>query len=262
VTLHHLLSHQSGLPDLMDRPDWSKLRWRDWTLAGLTLDSAAQPLEFQPGERAGYSNAAYNLLGHVVERASGRPFTEHLRIALLDPLGLKNTGWDDGSVPLATGYAATAEGWARGARRAPRSCSLPARSIRRSTTCWPGAGAARRAGAVAARLRPDDRGADPARYGGVERGGVFQTFGYGLFIGPPGRRVIPGFGDRQFFHTGSWAGFRATAAYQPDCDLTVVVLSNNYQQGGAVLLASQRAVAEALGRPLPTEVYKAPEPAG
>jgi CubicO group peptidase (beta-lactamase class C family) len=35
ITLHHLLTHQSGVPDLMTRRDWSKLRFREWTPARL-----------------------------------------------------------------------------------------------------------------------------------------------------------------------------------------------------------------------------------
>jgi hypothetical protein len=40
--------------------------------------------------------------------------------------------------------------------------------------------------------------------------------------------------------------------YQPDQDITVIVLSNNYHQRDAVFLLSQQGVAEALGRPFPT----------
>lgn len=259
VTLHHLLSHQSGVPDLMTRTNWSKLRWRDWTLPALAADSAALPLEFQPGERGGYSNAAYNLLGLVVERATGRPFAEHLQTALLDPLGLRNIGWDDGAAPLATGYAATADGL--GPRRSSGASVVFSSGALYSTIddmlAW---NRALHGGRV---LSPRSyaqmiAAGDPARYRAVERGGVPQTFGYGLFIGTPGQRVRPAFSDRQIFHTGSWAGFRAFTAYQPDADVTVVVLSNNYEQGGAVLLASQRAMAEALGRPLPVSVAPSP----
>src|SRR3712207_4471447 len=89
----------------MDRPDWSKVRWSKVTPAELTTASARLPLAFAPGERVDYSNAGYNLLGAVVERVTGRPFHEHLRVALLDPLGLKNTGFDDGRTPLAVGYS-------------------------------------------------------------------------------------------------------------------------------------------------------------
>jgi CubicO group peptidase (beta-lactamase class C family) len=263
VTLHHLLSHQSGIPDPVDRPDWGKLRWREWTLPDLVADSAAQKLEFEPGTDAAYSNAGFNILGAVVERASGRPFREHLRTALLDPLGMKNTGWDDGSAPLATGYAATAEGL--GPRRKAGVSVVYAAGALYSTVddmrAWSRALHGGRL--LSARSYAQMTAADPARrYGGVERGGVHQTFGYGLFVGRPGLRVTPGFNDVQLFHTGSWSGFRALATHEPETDLTVVVLSNNYEQGRAVMLAGQRAMAEALGRPLPTAVVPPPAAQG
>ncbi|MOA61784.1 hypothetical protein D3C78_1870080 [compost metagenome] len=62
----------------------------------------------------------------------------------------------------------------------------------------------------------------------------------------------PAVDDKQIYHTGSWAGFRNLVLYQPDADVTVVVLSNNYHQRDLVFMLSQQAMAEALGRPFPT----------
>jgi hypothetical protein len=50
------------------------------------------------------------------------------------------------------------------------------------------------------------------------------------------RQVRPDFLDRQIYHTGSWSGFRNLVTYQPDEDVTVIVLSNNYHQRAAVFL--------------------------
>jgi CubicO group peptidase (beta-lactamase class C family) len=258
VTLHHLLSHTSGVPDLMDRPDWSKRRWAATTPTELTAAAALLPLEFAPGERAGYSNAGYNLLGAVVERATGRPFHQHLRAALLDPLGLKNTGYDDGRTPLVVGYAAGADGPV--AQRASNAGVVFAAGGLFSSLDDLGAWTrALHGGRV---LSPRSyaqmiAATEPERYRARERSGVSQAYGYGLFLGAPGRWVEPGFDDRQIFHTGSWAGFRALVSYQPDARVTVVVLSNDFEQGPAVTLAAQRAMAEALGRPLPLEVRRA-----
>jgi CubicO group peptidase (beta-lactamase class C family) len=255
VRLHHLLSHTSGVPDLMDRPDWAAVRWRAQTPAGLTAASAALPLAFPPGERADYSNAGYNLLGAVVERASGRPFAEHLRISLLQPLGLNDTGWDDGRGGLATGYAAGRDGPVP--QRASNASVVFAAGGLYSTVDdlfrWTRALHAGRV--LSARSHGQMTAAvDPQRYRSAPIRGVPQTYGYGLFVGAPGLRVTPGFADRQIFHTGSWAGFRAFVAYQPEAEVTIVVLSNDFGQDDAVMLAAQRAMAEALGRPLPTSV--------
>jgi CubicO group peptidase (beta-lactamase class C family) len=258
VQLHHLLSHTSGVPDLMGRPDWSKLRWKAVTPAELTGASAKLPLEFPPGSDAGYSNAAYNLLGAVVERAAGRPFAEHLQAALLAPLGLKDTGWDDGSAPLAVGYS---DGQPQ--RGSNASVVFAAGGLYSSADDLFRWTRALHGGRVlsAESYRQMIAASGPGPYGWAVRGGVRQTFGYGLFVGTPGLRVTPGFNDPQIFHTGSWAGFRALATYQPDADVTVVALANDFGQGGGVLLASQRAMAEALGRPLPQAVVRAREAA-
>ena len=251
VTLHHLLSHTSAVPDMMDRPDWSKVRWAKVTPDELTAASAALPPAFPPGERADYSNAGYNLLGAVVERATERPFHEHLRAALLDPLGLTDTGFDDGRTALATGYSGDVP------QRASNAGVVFAAGGLYSTVDdlfrWT---RALHGGRV---LSPRSyaqmiAAAAPERYRSRERGGVAQTYAYGLFIGAPGLWVEPGFGDRQIFHTGSWAGFRAYVSYQPETQVTVVALSNDYGQGSEVSLASQRAMAEALGRPLPAGI--------
>ena len=262
VTLHHLLTHTSGVPDLMDRPGWSKRRWAEVTPAELTAASAALPLAFAPGERVDYSNAGYNLLGAVVERATGQPFHPHLRSALLEPLGLKTTGFDDGGTPLATGYTAGADGVI--AQPNSNAGVIFAAGGLHSTAddLFHWTRALHRGRVLSARsyaqMIGDDR---PERYPSVERRGVTQTYGYGLFIGAPGLRVRPGFADRQIFHTGSWAGFRAFAAYQPEAQVTVVVLSNRFDQEDAVLLAAQRAMAEALRRPLPEAAVRRTEAA-
>ena len=85
-----------------------------------------------------------------------------------------------------------------------------------------------------------------------ERGRPRRDWGYGLFVNRLGTRVTPGFEDRQIYHTGSWSGFRNLITYQPDEDVTVIVLSNNFHQTAEVFLISQQAMAEALGRDFPT----------
>ncbi len=257
ITLHHLLSHQSGVPNLMDRRDWAELRWRDWTLEQLAADSARLPLDFPPGTRVEYSNAGYNLLGLVIERASGRPFADHLRVALFEPLGLRNTGWDDDTVLLATGYAATAEGL--GPRRRSGAQVVYAAGALYSTADdllrWNralhgGPGVTRRV--LSDRSYAQMIAAEPSRHHTDSRWGLPQTWGYGLFVGTPGARMIPAFFDRQIFHSGSWSGFRNLMTYQPDAGVSVIILSNNYDGETPLGFLAQRAMAEALGRSVPT----------
>lgn len=111
IRLSHLLAHTSGIPDLMARPGWGRVRITPTTLAELTAESKLYPLQFQPGSRIRYDNAAYNLLAAVVERVSGQAFADYLHTALFAPLGMADTGFDDGADHrIVTGYANLAGG--------------------------------------------------------------------------------------------------------------------------------------------------------
>ncbi|MET0552470.1 MAG: serine hydrolase [Vicinamibacteria bacterium] len=88
ITLRHLLTHTSGIPDVgdlgIDRPGLSN---RDVVEA-----VRAQHAHFErPGTRYRYTNAGYNLLAMVVEKASGRPFDDVLQASIFAPLGMSST---------------------------------------------------------------------------------------------------------------------------------------------------------------------------
>ena len=84
ITLRDLLAHTSGLGEYVVADPY-------WTLAALSKVVAREPLRFQPGTRWGYSSAAFDVLGRVVEVVSGVSFAEFLRLRLFEPLGMKNT---------------------------------------------------------------------------------------------------------------------------------------------------------------------------
>ena len=86
VTLRDVMTHTSGLGEMMTREP-------HWTLAETSVKLAAQPLRFQPGTRWAYSTAGIDILGRVVEVVSGMPFDQFLKNRVLDPLGMKNTGF-------------------------------------------------------------------------------------------------------------------------------------------------------------------------
>jgi CubicO group peptidase (beta-lactamase class C family) len=103
MTLHHLLTHSSGLRDVFGG-DY-EVAERD-SLAGVIL---ASELQWAPGTRYDYSNSGYSLLATVVEKASGMPYEQYLREKLWAPAGMTRTGyrgvaWRPGE--LAVGYRA------------------------------------------------------------------------------------------------------------------------------------------------------------
>jgi CubicO group peptidase (beta-lactamase class C family) len=100
-TIRRLLSHTSGLQRETHDDAWLTKRFANVEELLATFDRAQRVLP--PGARFHYSNLAFALLGIVVERVSGVPFTQYVQQRLLDPVGLTRTTFEpDG--PAATGY--------------------------------------------------------------------------------------------------------------------------------------------------------------
>lgn len=93
ITIRHLLTHTSGLPDyqaIMDQYwDKSKVAGNKEILE--YLNKYAPPKEFEPGTRYRYSNTGYVLLASIAEKASGRNFIDLCREWIFRPLGMTST---------------------------------------------------------------------------------------------------------------------------------------------------------------------------
>ncbi|HZI18188.1 MAG TPA: serine hydrolase [Pyrinomonadaceae bacterium] len=97
VTLHHLLTHTSGVPSFTSLPDYKKTEPLPSPVESTLARFRDLPLEFAPGESFNYSNSGYVLLGHVIERVSGKPYAEFVRQEIFAPLGMNDSGYDDPS---------------------------------------------------------------------------------------------------------------------------------------------------------------------
>jgi CubicO group peptidase (beta-lactamase class C family) len=94
VTIRHLLSHTSGVPNFTSFPDYAKTMTQPATVDSLIARFKDKPLDFQPGERWSYSNSGYILLGHVIEKLSGKSYEAFLQENIFDPLKMTSTGYD------------------------------------------------------------------------------------------------------------------------------------------------------------------------
>lgn len=114
VTIHHLMTHSSGLPGLpsifharagsvRQDPDWKRLGTAIDPFKVELIRTYVELMELMagteiallgaPGERFNYSNEGYALLQGIIERASGLPFITYMQERVLGPLGMERSVW-------------------------------------------------------------------------------------------------------------------------------------------------------------------------
>jgi CubicO group peptidase (beta-lactamase class C family) len=109
ITVHHLLTHNSGIPNVNDLPGYSQKSRFPITLEQIIDIFKNKALEQEPGTSYRYSNSNYNLLAFIIEKVSGQSYGDFLRANIFKPLGMANTGHPARAeilIPfLASGYA-------------------------------------------------------------------------------------------------------------------------------------------------------------
>jgi CubicO group peptidase (beta-lactamase class C family) len=109
ITVRHLLTHAPGFPE--DNP-WGDRQLADTDQALIQLIEDDISFSNVPGITYEYSNLGFALLGQIVQRVSGRPFTQYMEENVFAPLGMSSTVWEYAEAPaerLALGY-----GWRDG----------------------------------------------------------------------------------------------------------------------------------------------------
>lgn len=113
VTVHHLLSHTSGIPDYFDEEvmdDYGAL-WADRPMYNMRKPAdflpmfQHLPMKFTPGEKFAYNNAGFIVLGLIIEHVSGIPYTEYVQRYIFDPCGMIGSGfYETDRLPENTAY--------------------------------------------------------------------------------------------------------------------------------------------------------------
>ena len=109
ITVRHLLTHASGFPE--DNP-WGDRQLADSDQELMQLIENGVSFSNAPGITYEYANLGFALLGQIVQRVSGMPFTEYMAENVFEPLGMASTVWEYENAPaerLALGY-----GWRNG----------------------------------------------------------------------------------------------------------------------------------------------------
>jgi CubicO group peptidase (beta-lactamase class C family) len=109
ITLHHLLAHASGIPNVNSFEGYEEWQMVPQTIEAMVERFRDRPLEFEPGDHYSYSNSNYNLLALVIEKVSGKSYGEFLAEQLFRPAGMTHTAHHGDYRQLisgrATGYA-------------------------------------------------------------------------------------------------------------------------------------------------------------
>ncbi|MGO4878063.1 serine hydrolase [Pedobacter psychrotolerans] len=92
ITVQQVLSHISGLPDIMDA-DEQVMGHNDEQEAMQKVK--ALPIEFQPGEKFSYNQTGYVLLGQLITKLSGMHFTKFIEERQFEVSGMKLTRFGD-----------------------------------------------------------------------------------------------------------------------------------------------------------------------
>lgn len=107
ITIHHLLTHSSGIPNFTRLPDFNETKGNYSSLIQTIDRFKYKPLEFMPGQQFNYCNSGYILLAHIIEVVSESLFEDFLTQNIFLPLNMKNTGHDNHKTILknrAAGY--------------------------------------------------------------------------------------------------------------------------------------------------------------
>lgn len=223
LSLHNLLLHTSGIPDINQQPGYLELSHGHRTPADLVDAFKNLPLNFEPGARFQYSNSNYNVLALVIERVSGMPFGEFLQKEIFSPLEMTHTGHADDAariIPdLVEGYSPTGRAELE---RAPwidwsvKTGNGSLYSTGEDLAKWVqgffgGKILSNETLATATTPRLENIGIDQAR------GDLSYVWSIGQYL------------DRKkIWYAGRSPGYSTAMSYFPDEDLTIVVQSNTY----------------------------------
>jgi CubicO group peptidase (beta-lactamase class C family) len=210
ITIHQLLTHTSGIPDLVRLPEFGELIRHTVALDSLVRLLASKPLDFEPGSRFLYGNSGYTLAAALIERLTHRPYAEFIAQRICRPAGMRSTGaWDGRTLVrhMAHGYARR-----NGVLRLPEALdwSIPLGA----GTCY----------SSADDLLLLDRALHAGRIVPAEAVGRVLSpyefgYGYGWYVSGSG-------GPRIHEHMGDINGFGAYVTHDLDADVLVIVLSN------------------------------------
>jgi D-alanyl-D-alanine carboxypeptidase len=214
VKVWQLLSHTSGIK-AHGGPSWRKNMRLDLSPTEWLALVKDEPLNFPPGTNYSYSNAEYDLLALIIEKASGETYPDYIRKHIDEPLGLKDTGYCTNTAivknraapyEVAKGRMVNADAWGNYGYGSAMLCSSATELVKFQQAL----NEHRILSAASVSLM---------REGVKISDGPTIGYGFGTRLGELDGHPIIG-------HSGDGGGWTSTLAYYPTDGLTVVVLTN------------------------------------
>ena len=253
VTIDHLIHHTSGIPDYEAELELGSAKYIEFmrqpgSVGRILADAEKKPLEFQPGEKFNYSNTAYILLAHLIERAAGVPFADYIRREVFLPAGMTNTGalGTRAAASVAKGYTHENLGWEKSLQGVAftdgHMKTIPALSI------GPTSGDGWMYSTVDDLLKWS-RAMDGSKVvPGSLAAEVFTPgkgdYGFGWFVGK-------GFNRTRYRHNGAFPGYLSYFIKFPDDSITIVVFSNTDRARLSSIARDLSAITLGLGWDMP-----------
>lgn len=91
VTIHHLLTYSSGIPNC-EHGKGMEVYQLPVSVDSFITKYCSDSLEFSPGSRFSYDNGAFILLGKIIEQITGKSYAQNLQESILKPLKMNETG--------------------------------------------------------------------------------------------------------------------------------------------------------------------------
>jgi CubicO group peptidase (beta-lactamase class C family) len=224
VTIHHLLTHTSGIPTYTGITAWRETNMMPKTIEQIVALVRDLPLQWTPGDKYEYNNSGYFLLGVVIEKASGKKYEQALQEMILTPLGLKDTGYDWSSTIIprrASGYSGQGTALKNAAAldmQQPYAAGALYSTVEDLLT-WDQA------------LYTDKLIPEAAK---TTMWTPFKNaYAYGWNIGEPAANLFGG--HRRIAHSGGINGFSSMIVRLPEPKVTIIVLANNETANAALV---------------------------
>ncbi|MFT5163981.1 MAG: D-alanyl-D-alanine carboxypeptidase [Alteromonadaceae bacterium] len=217
VTIHQLLTHQSGISDFINEVDDMTIFNNVTTSAFIDLNSLFNVLNFEPGTQGRYSNTGYVLLAVIVERVTGLSFPDYMAANVFSVLGMNDSyvmseahQLGEFGAPTALNYANTTTSF--NFNLLIYGASNVISTIEDMTLFVDGWMSHTLVSEATQQLM-------------LQSNGVITNignYGYGWITGQ-GRH---NYTANDYWHTGGFDGYASLVYFSPDDDLVITVLSN------------------------------------